>query len=291
MATRNKKQVAQRWYLGGIASAGAACGTHPLDLLKVHLQTQQVAKKGFIQMIAHVLRNDGFFALYSGLTASILRQITYSGVRYGVYELLKGRMLKSSEGQPISLSVKLCMGAFAGACGGLVGCPPDLVNVRMQADIKLPMELRRNYRHGLDGIWRVAREEGVMVLWTGGSAVVMRSIMMTIAQIVVYEQVKQFFLYKWDFEDNIPTHFLSSFVAGVAATILTQPVDVLKTRMMDAKSGQYKNILDCVWYTAKAGPLGFYKGFVPACIRLTPHTILTWLLLEQLRRLFPPPST
>ena len=37
MATRNKKQVAQRWYLGGIASAGAACGTHPLDLLKVSI--------------------------------------------------------------------------------------------------------------------------------------------------------------------------------------------------------------------------------------------------------------
>jgi len=35
MAARDKKQVAQRWYLGGIASAGAACGTHPLDLLKV----------------------------------------------------------------------------------------------------------------------------------------------------------------------------------------------------------------------------------------------------------------
>lgn len=24
-----------RWYLGGVASAGAACVTHPLDLLKV----------------------------------------------------------------------------------------------------------------------------------------------------------------------------------------------------------------------------------------------------------------
>ena len=28
-----------RWYFGGLASAGAACITHPLDLLKVHLQT------------------------------------------------------------------------------------------------------------------------------------------------------------------------------------------------------------------------------------------------------------
>lgn len=35
MVDKGKKQVAHRWYLGGFASAGAACGTHPLDLLKV----------------------------------------------------------------------------------------------------------------------------------------------------------------------------------------------------------------------------------------------------------------
>ena len=35
MVVKENKQVAHRWYLGGIASAGAACGTHPLDLLKV----------------------------------------------------------------------------------------------------------------------------------------------------------------------------------------------------------------------------------------------------------------
>ena len=35
MVAKENRQVAHRWYLGGIASAGAACGTHPLDLLKV----------------------------------------------------------------------------------------------------------------------------------------------------------------------------------------------------------------------------------------------------------------
>ena len=30
-----------RWYLGGIASAMAACCTHPLDLLKVHTPSKQ----------------------------------------------------------------------------------------------------------------------------------------------------------------------------------------------------------------------------------------------------------
>lgn len=98
MVDTRKRQVAHRWYLGGIASAGAACGTHPLDLLKVHLQTQQVVKQGFVQMIISVVRNDGFLALYNGLTASILRQLTYSGTRYGVYEVLKGRVLKNNDG-------------------------------------------------------------------------------------------------------------------------------------------------------------------------------------------------
>jgi len=42
-----KKQVAL-WYHGGLASATAAMCTHPLDLLKVHLQTQQKAQLGLV---------------------------------------------------------------------------------------------------------------------------------------------------------------------------------------------------------------------------------------------------
>ena len=36
---QKNSQRQSRWYFGGLASAGAACITHPLDLLKVHLQT------------------------------------------------------------------------------------------------------------------------------------------------------------------------------------------------------------------------------------------------------------
>ena len=31
----------------------------------------------------------------------------------------------------------------------------------------------------------------------------------------------------------------------------------------------------------------FFQGFVPAWVRLAPHTILTWIFLEQLRVFFP----
>ena len=55
-----------RWYFGGVASAGAACITHPLDLLKVHLQTgsgvsapsagKAVVQKANVNLIGHVAK-------------------------------------------------------------------------------------------------------------------------------------------------------------------------------------------------------------------------------------------
>ncbi|VDK50164.1 unnamed protein product [Gongylonema pulchrum] len=53
------------------------------------------------------------------------------------------------------------------------------------------------------------------------------------------------------------------FQASIA-TVMTQPLDVMKTRMMNAKPGQF-------------------NGFIPAWVRLAPQTILTFIFLEQLR--------
>lgn len=39
--TRRREDRIQRWYFGGLAAMGATCFTHPLDLLKVQLQTHQ----------------------------------------------------------------------------------------------------------------------------------------------------------------------------------------------------------------------------------------------------------
>lgn len=64
---------------------------------------------------------------------------------------------------------------------------------------------------------------------------------------------------------------------------MTQPLDVLKTKMMNAKPGEYTGIMDVVVQTAKLGPLGFFKGYVPAFLRLAPHTVLMFMFLEQFR--------
>ena len=73
----------------------------------------------------------------------------------------------SPNNEPITFPMRLAMAGFSGAAGGVVGAPADMVNVRMQNDIKLPMdsEQRRNYKNAVDGLIRVVREEGIMKVY------------------------------------------------------------------------------------------------------------------------------
>jgi len=123
-------------------------------------------------------------------------------------------------------------------------------------------------------------------VFAGASTATTRAIVVTIGQLSFYDQAKVVLLNTGYFKDNVLTHFLSSLSAGTAATFLSQPLDVLKTRQMNAKPGEFKSMWHLVLYTAKLGPMGFFKGFVPAFVRLGPHTILLFLFLEQLRKNF-----
>jgi hypothetical protein len=88
------------------------------------------------------------------------------------------------------------------------------------------------------------------------------------------------------------THFICSFVAGFVATVLTSPVDVAKTRIMNQKpkadgSLEYKGLFECLYKTTRTeGFFGLYKGFTPNFLRLAPHTILMLMIYEQLINLW-----
>lgn len=127
------------------------------------------------------------------------------------------------------------------------------------------------------------REEGFRRLFSGASTATGRGFLMTIGQIAFYDQVKTMLLRTGHFKDDPRLHFISSLAAGAIATTLTQPLDVLKTRSMNAKPGEFNGLWGIVLHTAKLGPMGFFKGFVPAFVRLGPHTVITFILLEQLR--------
>lgn len=270
-----------RWYHGGLSGSLAVFFTHPLDLLKVHLQTQQASKRAS-QMAVTIIRSQGTLALYNGVSAAIGRQMTYTTARFGIYDVLRPLVISDSEKNP-SLTKKIMLASAGGFVGGIVGTPCDVINVRMQNDIKLPKSQRRNYRNLFHGLYTVYRNEGPRSLFSGVQTATLRAVLMTNGQVAFYDQIKQSLLNTQMFSDNITTHFTASFIAATIATAMTQPVDVVKTRLMNAAPGELNSVRHCLVDLAKVGPVGFFKGFTPAWIRLGPQTILTWIFKEQMR--------
>lgn len=61
----------------------ATCFVQPLDLIKNRMQLSGT-KTSAISVMSSVTKNEGFLAFYSGLSAGLLRQGTYTTTRLGV---------------------------------------------------------------------------------------------------------------------------------------------------------------------------------------------------------------
>ncbi|KAI1132525.1 putative dicarboxylate carrier protein [Nemania abortiva] len=275
------KQIAYPFWFGGSASSMAACVTHPLDLVKVRLQLRSGdAPKNMSGTLMHIVRTSGPRGLYDGLTASLLRQMTYSTVRFGVYEDLKRRF--TPEGQKPTIPLLIGLSAFSGLLGGVSGNAADVVNVRMQQEATLPTAHKRHYRHGLDGMIKMARTEGLSSWFRGAGPNSMRAALMNASQLASYDTFKVMLMTYTPLGDTTTTHFASSLLAGFVATTICSPVDVIKSRVMSAHTN--KSLISFISEIyAKEGVTWMFKGWVPAFLRLGPQTICTFLFLEAHR--------
>lgn len=87
--------------------------------------------------------------------------------------------------------------------------------------------------------------------------------------------------------DGIPCHLSSACLAGFNAVCIGSPVDVIKTKIMNAPKGTYNGPLDCFMKTLKTdGPLGLYKGFGPNLGRIASFNCVCFLAFEQVKKLF-----
>jgi len=166
-----------------------------------------------------------------------------------------------------------------------VGNPADVLNVRMQHDNALPKEERRNYKNAIDGLVRMTKEEGWKSLFRGVWPNSMRAVLMTASQLASYDGFKQFLIQHTPLADNLTTHFTASFMAGFVATTICSPVDVLKTRIMSqSESKGLGKLLADVYRVEGIGWM--FRGWVPSFIRLGPHTIATFLFLEEHKKIY-----
>lgn len=288
---------------GSLAAVCAGAVVHPIDTVKVRLQlaggldgakatssaAEQRVRAGLWSTTTGIVRAEGVRGLYQGISGNVLRQSTLIGSRLGFYDLFK-RQFEDADGK-ISFAGKVCAGLGAGAMGAAVGSPADLVMVRMQADGRLPPAERRNYKHAIDALMRISKEEGVPALWRGVQATVNRAMIVTAAQMSFYDQAKEA-LIGMGMPDSPTTHTCASLAAGSAAALSSNPFDVAKTRLQNMQARAdgtfpYRGTVDCIMQTARAeGPFALYKGLVPTFARQAPLNVVRFVALEQLRKIF-----
>lgn len=151
----------------------------------------------------------------------------------------------------------------------------------MQAEARSLNGIRR-YSGTMNAYSTIARKEGVAGLWKGTKEInyltnleikwkcplfigtlpnVSRNAIVNVAEIVCYDLFKEYILNSGLLKDGVPCHFTAAVAAGFCTTVVASPVDVVKTRFMNAPVGQYRGAIDCaVRMMMKEGPGAFYKG-------------------------------
>ncbi|XP_061902504.1 kidney mitochondrial carrier protein 1-like [Entelurus aequoreus] len=273
---------------GGMASIVAEFGTFPIDLTKTRLQVQgqsqytEVRYRGMFHALFKIGKEEGIRALYSGISPALLRQASYGTIKIGTYNSLKRFFVTHPEDETMVINV-FC-GVVSGVLSSSLANPTDVLKIRMQAQGSL---LQGSMMSNFINIYQT---EGTKGLWRGVIPTAQRAAIVVGVELPVYDITKKHLLRSGAMGDTILTHFISSFTCGLAGALASNPVDVVRTRMMNQRvlSGgpMYKGTLDGVMQTWRnEGFFALYKGFWPNWLRLGPWNIIFFITFEQLKKL------
>jgi len=244
MAATEQVPLYTRLLLSATSGCVASTFCHPLDVIRVQLQTDSgavgssPAYSGPFDAAKQIVRRGGVVALWDGLSAAYLRQFSYSCIRIGLfsylYDTAKRRQVAAGESEDVSFGTKLLLGSIAGTVGSIIGNPAEVAIVRMCNDSKLPPNQRRNYRTSLHAVARIVKEEGLAGLGRGVVNSSARAAVLNAALLSTYSGAKEA-LVEWNpriftSTTSIPTMFVGSLFSTFWAVGAAMPLDVVKSR-------------------------------------------------------------
>ncbi|KAF9947288.1 Mitochondrial oxaloacetate carrier protein [Mortierella alpina] len=293
---------------GGVAACGAVTITNPAEVIKTRLQlqgelTRQVpgSKRiytNFAQAFVHILRHEGVRGIQRGLGSAYMYQILMNGTRLGLYDPIKysiHQLLKTDPTKNNNL-VNIAAGGTGGVLSAFLASPLFLVKTRMQSFTTHEASRvghQHYYRHTVDALNSIYRSEGLRGLYRGVDASMLRTGTGSSVQLPLYDIVKQKLTKVAGLENGAICHALSSLISGFFVCVVMNPFDIVSTRMFnqapDPRTGRggmlYKNPLDCFIKTVTTeGVSALYKGFTAHYLRIGPHTICTFVFMEQARK-------
>ncbi|KAL6064494.1 Carnitine/acyl carnitine carrier [Balamuthia mandrillaris] len=341
VAVVGTRRRAKEFVCGSLSGMAGIIVGHPLDTIKVLLQTQTSsgasaalpARTSALQCFLHTVRSQGPLGLFKGLTPPLTGVSITNATAFSGYGAMR-RVVMGREALPAEMTLPQVMlaGAGTGILSGLVTAPIDVVKTQLQvqalssspsssassAGNAASLEASRggsvHYAGPIDCIRRV----GLRGMFIGLSATWIRDIVGFGIYFSCYELVRRALLEK-DFSAlqhndtfalkklSLPQQLLAGSVVGLCSGVITQPLDVIKSRIQGQvlhfssssssslwlfrpppERTMYKGFLDCARQSNKEGARQVYlKGFGPALGRAIPVTATILLVYEYLIQVLP----
>ena len=281
----NSRHRLERFCMGS-ASAIMISGTlQPLDVIRTQQQGVFQKKKSispsFFNTMHSIKSQYGYGGLWRGTSATIARV----GLGAGAYFSLLPTVLSKFPQQNV-LWDQFGAAAVTRAAVGTVLCPLTVIKTRME------WELKSKGHNGLYNVaFRIWKQEGVAGWTRGLGPTLLRDAPASGLYFMMYTQFKDILLKKEG--DTIATYstsvnLVSGFLAGILTSIVTHPVDTLKTRMQLQPEGHTLEYRMSLWTATKRlyaeeGLCGFFRGLAPRLIRRAGTRACTWTLFEYLQ--------
>jgi len=220
--------------------------------------------------------------------------VCFNAVRIGMLEPVTEAVhsAAASSGQceracPPGPSERLAAGLVCGALGGCCVNPIEILKTRYQALGGLTGFQHQHLGAPLSAIADLFRAEGVAGAFKGVATSTLRGILGPGTQIVAYNELKREAITCGVDGNSIGTHISCALASAAVSVACVNPVDVVRTRLYNSPPGRYRSGVDVAWQVMVSGEgvMAFYKGALTHFLRLGPHMVLVFGILEQMKRL------
>lgn len=253
-------ELHQSLIAGSLSGLVSGFTFQPLEVLR----TRSIGTKGISStVIANDLyANHGISSFWRGTAASLARQIPGIALFYCMIEALN----------PKTSGERLMAGTVARSTATTIFLPLVVIKTKIEFGIQANMVQSSKF---------IYKSEGFRGFWKGLLPTLLRDGPYSGLYLVFYRQLQDTFP---DF--NVAYHnFIFAFTAGAAATILTQPADVLRCHLqIDHKNGfsnfkshtQQRNLIRAL----------FLDGLPPRIIRRSFVSAINWTIFEEAKKYF-----
>lgn len=133
----------------------------PFEVVKQRLQSG--VNKTTAGAVRQIFSTHGVRGFFQGYGSLVLRELPFDAIQFPLYEVLKKRWARRTASGKLELWQSSLCGSAAGGVAAAVTTPLDVVKTRLMTQSPGP----GGYKGIVDGLTRIAREEGGSALLSG----------------------------------------------------------------------------------------------------------------------------